>query len=236
MTDEKTKTPGIRFALTRPAIMIFNFQKLNGVTVNTLFTATQYKNKGEFKFSAGLVLNPDHANLNDIKKAINDVAQAASPGVQWNAIGKPLSNGDKHTDAKKAKAGDKYDGSYDWLRGKVVLTARSKFQPQLSVFNGRGNPPIELQDEALKAKYRDKFFWNAEVIAEIAFVWYPAQKEGDKPGVTAYLQSVLATGGGVRSTVQKPARETFSGYLGHASEIDPSGGAAVDDDEVPFVT
>lgn len=234
MTDAKAKPPGVRFVLTRPAVLIFNQQKLNGATVNTLFTPTQFKNKGEFKFSAGFVLNSDHPDLVAVKTAINNVAQAASPGIAWNAIGKPLSTGDKHADQKKAKAGEKYDGSYDWMRGKVVLTARSQFQPQLSVFNGKGNPVIQLEDEALKAKYRDKFFWNAEVIAEFAFVWYPAQKEGDKPGVTAYCQAVLATGGGTRTSATKPANETFSAYLGHATTEDPTGGAGVEDDEIPF--
>lgn len=215
-----------RFAFTAPAILIYN---------EGLFKATQYLNKGEFKFNGTFVLAPDHPNLAALKAEINKVAQAASPGIAWNAFGKPISTGDKLADKRKAKKGDKYSGDAEWMRGQVVLQSRSKFAPALSIVADKR--VIELKyDAALLAKYKAQFFFGAEVVVEVALVWYPAQKEGDRPGVTAYCQAVLATGKGTRLSGTRPAAETFTAYLGHATSEDPTGGAGIGDldDEIPL--
>ncbi len=225
MTDAKQTSA--RFVFTRPAVLIYN---------EGLFVATQYQNKGEFKYGAGFVLKADHVDLTPLKKAILGVAQAAQPGIQWADFGKPIQAGDKLADKRKAKKADKYTGDAEWMRGQVALIARSKFAPALSVFNAPGQPPTDLSDDALKAKYKNQFFFGAEVLVEVALVWYKAVKDGDKPGVTAYCQAVLATGKGTRLSGSRPAAETFTGYLGHASTESPLGGAgtAEMDDEIPF--
>lgn len=222
-----TQSTSARFVFTRPAILIYN---------EGLFKATQYQGKGDAKYGAGFVMKADHPDLTPLKKAILTVAQASAPGIQWADFGKPIQAGDKLADKRKAKKADKYSGDAEWMRGQVALIARSKFAPALSVFNGPGQPPIELKDdEALKAKYKNQFFFGAEVLVEVALVWYKAVKEGDKPGVTAYCQAVLATGKGTRLSGARPAAETFGGYLGHASTESPLGGAGTgDDDEIPF--
>lgn len=220
MADAKQSA---RFVFTRPAILIYS---------DGLYKATQYEGKGEFKYSAGFILAADHADLANLKAAINGVAQAASPGIAWKSFGKPISTGDKLADKRKAKKGDKYSDDAEWMRGKVALTARSKFPPALSVVIGQTS--LDLDDDALKAKYKNNFFWGAEVVPEIALVWYPAKKETDAPGVTAYCQAVLATGKGTRMNGGRPAAETFSGYLGRQSSVDPTGGAGMEDDEIPF--
>lgn len=218
--------PTGRYTLVKaPAILIYN---------KGLFEATAYQGKGTPKFSSGFVFAGDHPDLSGIKEAIAGVARAASPGIDLATIGKPLHKGDKLADKRKAKKGDKYTGDADWMRGKVVIIGRSQFPPSLSVFEP-GRAPIDLSDDALKAKYRDKFFFGAEVYAEFAFVWYNAVKEGDKPGVTCYIQSVLATGKGTRMSGARPASDTFAGAIGHLSSESPLGGSSADlDDEIPF--
>lgn len=222
--SEENKDLGL-YSLTAPAIMAHPH----------LFEARSFKGKGEPKFDANFVLDANHPDLAPIKNVIKEVAQAAEPGVAIDAFGKPLKSGSKLADKRKAERGGKYRDEAEYQRDKVVIIARSKYAPNLSVLdNGQ---VVELRDnEALRAKYKNKFFFGAEAIAEFRFVWYPATKEGDKPGVTAYLQSVLVTGKGTRLTGARPATEAFSGYLGKVSSEDPTIGVgeASDGDEIPF--
>lgn len=221
MSDAQ-KTTGI-FAMTRPGILAHP----------TLFTPKPFKGKngkekGEPKFASSIVLDTDHPDLAGIKSVIAAVARAAKPDVDLKTLKTPLANGTVLADKRKASRGDKYTGEAEFQRGKAVVIARSKFAPGLSVLeNGK---IIEITDDVLKAKYKDKFFFGAEALAEWNFVWYDAVDEGGKPGVTAYLNKILVTGKGTRIAGGRSAADAFSGFAGALSAEDPTGGYSQEDD------
>lgn len=225
MTD-KTTTSGVFVIQRAPGILCFP---------ENLFTAKAFerngKPQGEPKFGCQIVIGADHPDLADMKALIVKVANEASPGIDITAFGKPLNSGTKEADKRKAKKGAAYKNDAEFMRDKVVIKSRSKFPPVLCVIDNK--KLVELSDDALKAKYKTRFFFGAEVLVEITFVWYNAMKEGDKPGVTAYVNKVIATGGGTRLSTGTSAAEAFSGYLGKLSTESPLGGK-VDDDEIPF--
>lgn len=213
-----TKTEG-RVSLTIPVILAHP----------SLFEPKQFKKNGkpngEPKFSGNFVFAPDNADLKRMKTIAAQVARAKWPTRDLKELKFPFSNGDKLADARKAKSG-KDDGAYQ--RGKVVMSSRSKYRPRLSVVDsGR---IVDLEDDALIAKFKSKFFFGAETLAEFNFVVFEGGNGPD--GVTAYLNQVLATGKGTKIAGGASGSETFKGYIGSASAEDPTGGEL--DDEIPF--
>lgn len=215
MTDQQTDG---RFAIMNPVILAHPH----------LFEAQAYKangkEKGEPKFGANLVLTPG-PELDEMKKKAAAVAKAKWPTRALSELKFPFASGDKLADKRKAKSG-KDDGDYQ--RGKVVINARSKYRPRLAIVaNGR---IVDLEDDAAIAQHKAKFFFGAEVLAELNFVAY---ENPEKDGVTAYLNLVLATGKGTRIAGGASASEVFKGYAGSVSAEDPTGGVELDD-EIPF--
>lgn len=212
-----------RYALLRPVILAHP----------ALFEPKQFKKNGkptgEPKYSGTFVLPADSEDLKAMKTLAAKVARAKWPTRNFADLKFPFASGDKLADQRKAKSG-KDDGEYQ--RGKVVVQSRSKFAPRLAVIeNGK---IVDLDDDALKAKYKGKFFFGAEVLAEFNFVAYEGGANPD--GVTAYMNLVLATGKGTRIAGGSAASEVFKGYMGSASAEDPTGGgSSVElDDEIPF--
>lgn len=223
MTDKTSQASTAFIIQSKPVILCFP---------DNLFVASAVNGQGALKFGCQSVMANDHPDLGPMKNAIMAVAQQVVPGIEWNAFGKPLYSGTKEADKRKAKKGDKYNGDADFMRDQVVIKSRSKFAPALAIIENK--KLIELTDDALKAKYKARFFFGAEIIVELAFVWYKAMKEGDKPGVTAYCNKVIATGGGTRRSSGTSAADAFAGYLGKLSGESPLAGASPDSDEIPF--
>ncbi len=193
--------------------------------------------KGEPKYGASFVLEPNSPDLESLKKLFVRAAKAAKPDLtDFSKLSKPWKSGDKLADRRKAQLGDKYAGDAEYQRGKVVLTARSKYAPVLSVIKDRQH--IELADDALRAKYKDMFFFGAEVLFQVNFRWFDGIRDNDPDGITAYLNMVLATGKGKRLGNSRSSADAFKGYVGALVNEDPTEGldtGSVDlDDNIPF--
>jgi len=111
-----------------------------------------------------------------------------------------------------------------------ILVARSKFQPKLGVIDN--GTLVELEDDAQKAKYKGKFYSGVVAFASVNLVAYDRVGDGNKDGVTAYLNQVLSTGQGKKlgGDGGGSLASNFSQYLGQVVTEDPTAG----DDEIPF--
>lgn len=183
------------------------------------------KESGTPKFSANFLFEPDSDDLKGMKQIAAKVAKAKWPDRKLSELKFPFTLGD--TLAEKAKA-KKKDGEFN--RGKIVVAARSKFEPRLAgIENGK---PVDYEGEA-RIKAKPKFFFGAEVLAQFNFVAYDGV--GANPdGVTAYINMVFATGKGTKIAGGASASEVFKGYVGHSTTEDPTGGAGDEGDEIPF--
>ena len=232
MTDT-VHSDGI-FNLTQPVVMSFP----------QLFEAKAYmengKMKGEPKYSANLNFDADSEELKAIKALAAKLARAKWPdkpfvlttqeGVKIPQIVFPFTSGDKLADDRAAKG--KKDG--DWMRGKVVLTTKSKFEPRLSYVDRK--KIIDLEGDIAKQAAKSKFYPGVEVLAQLNLVPYEGVGKDGKPGVTAYLNMVLSTNKGARISGGQTASEAFKGYVGAISSEDPTApGASVDmSDDIPY--
>lgn len=218
MSDENA---GI-FTMTAPTTMTFpNLEKARAVEVKG-------KPSGEPKFSANYEFDVEHADLKGLKAKAVEVARAKWPGRDLKELAFPFTDGSKLADKAKAKGKDR-----EFSRGKAVLTARSKFQPKLSVVEpGKGLIDV---DEATLAMHKSKFYSGTQALGQFNFVAYDGV--GNNPdGVTAYLNMVVSLNKGEKLAGGQSAAETFKGYVGIASAEDPTKGMAMAelDDEIPF--
>lgn len=139
----------------------------------------------------------------------------------------PWSSGTELADNAKAKGKDR-----EFSRGKLVLTARSKFQPRLSaIVNGK---LVEYGDETPIASGKAYFYNGVEALVQVNFQAYDGVGETGADGVTAYLNLVLSTNKGKKLSGQgASAAEVFGSYIGKISNTDPTAGAELDD-EISF--
>ena len=233
MTEAVKTTEGI-YNLTQPVIMSFpQLLEPKAFTENG-------KAKGQPKFSANLNFDINSEDLKAIKTLAAKLARAKWPdkpffvtttdGVKIPEVIFPFASGDKLADIRKQKGKD--DGEY--MRGKVVLSARSKFEPRLSyIENGK---IIDLESEMAKQANKGKFYPGVEVLAQLNLSPYEGVGATGKPGVTAYLNMVLSTGKGARISGGQTASEAFKGYVGAVSAENPMApGAGADmSDDIPF--
>lgn len=192
------------------------------------------KETGEAKFGAVFVIEPDHIDLVNLKAKAVEAARLRWPGVDLKTLQFPFKDGSAEADKRVAKLkaeGKEDDKKGDFQRGKVLLKASSKFQPKLSIWPKGAAAPIELTDEAAFKMHGGKFYFGVKALFEVAFQAYDPVREGDKPGVTAYLQQLCSTNEGDRLAGGRSASEVFSGYKGTVSGIDPT---KAGDDEIPF--
>lgn len=212
MADEAVS--GI-YNLTEPVVMTFP----NLLTPKAF--GQKGKESGELKYSANFSFNPDSADLKAMKATAVRIARAKWPGRELKELCFPFSNGTKLADDAKANKKDR-----EFYRDKVIVAARSKYEPRLS---GIENGKVVDYEGDLRAQASKKFFSGAEVLAQVNFVAYKGV--GRNPdGVTAYLNMVFTTGKGVRIGGGQTAAEVFKGYVGTISAEDPTAGAAGIDD------
>lgn len=208
---------------------IFNLTKPVTMTFPNLFKARPFKRNGKEigdpKFDSSFLFDADSDDLKNMKALCVKVARANRPSADLKTLAFPFKSGDKMADAAKAKNKDN-----EVSRGKVVLSARSKYQPKLAVFeNGK---IVDLEDETAIARFKGRFYPGALVYAQLNFVWYDEVGQGPA-GVNAYLNMVLSTGKGTRLGSGRSAADVFSGYVGNISDVDPTAGQTIDDD-IPF--
>jgi hypothetical protein len=215
---EGTKVDG-RFSPNKEAKMVFpNLKEAKAVMKNG-------KPRGEPKFGARiLVTNPE--DIAAIKKKAVEVARAKWPGVNLKTLKFPFSDGAK--EAAKSKTNGK-DGSFYGDASTLVVTARSKYQPRLSIYQGPNKAPQELDGPTLATAW-NKFYSGAFVLPQWNFVAYdPVSDDGEaKAGVTAYLDQVMWIKDGQRIGAPS-ASEAFKHYQGSVSTEDPTG-SAIDDE------
>jgi hypothetical protein len=232
MSDEAVKNTSV--ATTTPVVMAFP------VLAEPRRFKQNGKESGELNYSAMFIFDPASEDLKRLKAAVIATAQARWPGRDIGAsfkagqFGLPFSSGnDQVLKAKeKAAASNKeYDGRADFMEGKVVFKAKSKFQPRLAfIENGRISAPLE--GPALK-QHAGKFYFGAEVLFEVALATYDKVGSSGTDGVKAYLSQVLTTGKGKRLTGGQDPASTFAAYAGKLSTEDPTQGRG-SDDEIPF--
>lgn len=212
------KTDGI-YNLTAPAIMTFP----------ALYEARKFKangkESGEPKFGANFTFEANSEDLKNIKQLAGKIARAKWPDRDLKTLKFPFTAGDKLADKRKAAGKD--DG--EWQRGKVMISARSKFEPRLAVvLNGK----VTDLDGDLKMKSKNQFYSGVLCYAQFNFVPYDAVG-GNPPGVAAYLNMVFSLNKGERVGGGQSAVEVFKGYQGALSAEDPTSAQTLDD-EIPF--
>lgn len=205
------------------ADLSFTFNEpVRGAYMN-IFDAKAFKKNGKEvgdpKFGLTLMMEPDYSALPALKAKIAEAAKSKWPSRPMSELKFPLSSGDKAAERAIAKGKNR-----DFMKGKIVLTARSKYAPTLAVLEG--GRIITLESDALKAKYKSKFYSGSFVAASVNFVPYEAD-DGDD-GVTAYLQSLLWVKDGERIGGRDQA-EVFKAYQGTTTAENP-----LADDEIPF--
>ena len=197
------------YNLTQPVVMSFP----------QLFEAKAFqkngKQAGEAKYSANFNFPNDSADLKAIKTLAAKLARAKWPDKPFGDLVFPFTPGDKLADQREEKG--KNDG--DFMRGKTVVSARSKFEPRLSYIE-KGKI-IELETETAKLAAKSKFYPGVEVLAQFNLVAYDGVGQ-NKGGVTAYLNMVLSTNKGARIAGGQTASEVFKGYVGAVSAEDPT--------------
>lgn len=206
------------FSLSEPQTLTFpNLLEAKAVQVKG-------KPSGEPKYSSNFEFEPASADLAAAKAKAVAVARAKWPGRDLKELSFPFTDGNKLADKAKAKDKDR-----EFSRGKVVVTARSKYQPRLSVVEG--GKIVDLEGDAIKARSR-VFYSGVQALAQFNFVAYDGV--GANPdGVTAYLNMVVSLNKGKKLAGGASASEVFKGYIGTASNEDPTAGDGLDD-EIPF--
>lgn len=219
------------FTFTHPVLLAF--------TGSLLTPRAQKDNKGnvrgEPRHEINLLFDPDHPDYDTIKQIIRDVA-AGHHDPSLGKLGLPIKSGTAMADKRNAKLAamsPPKEPDREYLRGKIVLIARSKYPPLLSRIIG--GKIIELHDAA-RVQNASAFFPGAEALAQVRFAWYEPSPLVPGGGVNAFLNQVLVTGKGTRfpGTGGRSASEAFKGYAGHVSDIDPLAGSDSLDDEIPF--
>lgn len=218
MTDA-TKTDG-RYTFTTAIRMPFS----NLITPTPV--GRKGKAKGEPKYSGTFLIPTDSPDLKAFKAKAAEVARARWPGRDLKELKFPWQVGEKR--AEKAQKNGK-DGSF--FNGNVVLDARSKFEPRLSILTGKAIRDLEGAQRALEGK--QKFYNGCYVVPQVNFVPYEGQEEdgvGNPDGVTAYLDAVLFVKDGPRIGGASGA-EVFKAYAGTVSAESATDG--LDDDDIP---
>lgn len=220
--------------MTKDTTGIYNLTKPVILAHPNLITARPFKDangkeKGDPKYGCNFVLSPDHPDFAGLKAKAVQVARAKWPDRDLKELRFPFKDGSKEADKRKARKGDKYTGDAEYQRGQIVLPARSNYEPALAVIDG--NPPrfVDLEGAARVANEK-KFYFGCEVLAQVNFVAYNKTSDDTKDGVTAYLNQVVSLNRGKRLTSAQSAAETFKGYAGTVSAVDPTAGAELDDD------
>lgn len=190
------------------------------------------------KYTAALAFDPAGEDMKNLKTLAVQVAKGFFPGrdvvgdsrLSPKLFAFPFKDGTVLADKRNAECArleKKPDG--DWQRGKIIISARSKYQPALGVIVA--GKVVDLDNPALIAQYKKLLDAGMEAYVQIKLVGYKGV--GANPdGVNAYLNIVTATGKGAAIfSGGRSASETFGGYAGKVSAEAPSAGL---DDEIPF--
>lgn len=179
---------------------------------------------GEPKLSAQIILDfgsPDHTAL----KAVFIECARSDPqfaSADLKTLGKPWDLGDNIN----AKALAEGKSSYDFLKGKVLLVART--QKELAFAYQDNGELVEVKNGLQLTEFKKRYFSGVHAHISVNLKTYA----GFGGGVTAYLQQVFIAGGGVKLSGGPAPSETFSRYVGRVTNEDPTKNLM--NDEIPF--
>lgn len=216
-----------RFAFTKEVRMPF------GNLLEARAVGKRGKAKGTPKFSATLLLTPDHPDYEAMRKQAVAVARAQWPGRDLKELKFPWESGDKRIEKEKASAVKENRQPRDnaFFAGTLALTARSKYRPQLAALqNGR---VVEYNDDNI-ALAKSVLYNGIYVLAQVNFTAYEGQQEdgiGNPDGVNAYLDMVMKVKDGERIGGSSPA-SVFKSYVGQMTDEDPTTGMPGDGDDL----
>ncbi|MGH7175191.1 MAG: ssDNA-binding protein [Minisyncoccia bacterium] len=201
MTDQNDKG---RFDFTEPVTL--NFEHI--------FTPHAYKGN-EPRYEADFEIDGDSPDLNAMKKAATAVARAKWPGRDLSTLHFPWRLGDALADKAKGKGKNR-----EHSRGKLVLKARSKYAPFLSVIM---NGELTAFGDARRPLAQQYFYNGVLVVPYVTFNPYENPAAGD--GINAFLDELISVrkgdriggGGGLRSQV-------FRQHVGSYTDEDPTAG------------
>ena len=221
------------FTFTAPGRLIFPT-----VTPSQLAEATKYYDeqvkKGNKRLRApgwevSLMLPMNHPDLPAIDAIIGRLIADNQPNedVNGNPIGgaaEPLKSGDALANKRKAaiaKLSPPKEPDREYLRGNLLLVARSKFPPALAaVING---VMTDLVTTAQQDAASRMFFMGAEALIQVRFAWYEPTALAANGGVNAFLNMVAVTGKGEPlGQAQRSATSVFKGYAGQVTNADPT--------------
>ncbi len=180
------------------------------------------KEVGDAKYDATLVLDAD--DVKALKDKMLAVAKAKWPSRDLKELKFPIKRAEQV--AEKAKKKDPTKDTSIYTDGTFIMSARSKYEPQLSYLDGK--KVVEFT-EANRGLAKSKFYNGCYVVVSLNFVPYEGD---DDDGVTAYLDAVLWVKDGPKIGGVSAA-EAFKGYIGTVSGEDPTGGEGAID-EIPF--
>jgi hypothetical protein len=169
--------------------------------------------KGDPKYDATIAIDPDGPDAKAIKALCTALAKEKWPNRD---IGADYKSGELrmpwHSGDKLAAKAEKNGKKQDFHKGRLVIVARSKDEPTLTVLvNGQPSDLEGLQ----RAGAKSKFYAGVKCGANFYFQAYDAVGEDGKDGVAVYLNGVLSTGQGERvmGGSRDPA-EVYSGFIG----------------------
>lgn len=202
------------------------------ISFPNLLEAKPFKGKngkaiGEDKYSLNWEIPADHVDLAPLKAlCIGAAKKKWGAGVVLATLSFPFSSGDKLADKKKVEKADGSDPR-GFSRGKVVIAARSQFPPALcAVVNGA----LKDFDGDTRPTAKPYFYNGVEGLVEFEANAYDGVGNDGKPGVNLYLKKVCSLNKGTKLSGGASAAETFKGYVGLKSEVDPTAGMNTDDE------
>lgn len=226
----------IKFTMTAPASMLYPT-----VIEPKAYAPPGTKAKPDAKksHSISFYMAPDHPDVVGMKGSLVAAAKAKWPGlniseeIKAGNLQLPFTTGEKLV-AKRTKkltaAGKADDHKLDFLLGKVVFKASSDFPVALGVrVKGQGDIDVTAENKGI---HKESFYTGCLGLGAFSYRAYDAIKDGDKPGVKAYLDMVHSLNHGPRIKIDgKSAADTFKGVAGASVTEDPTDGM---DAEIPF--
>jgi hypothetical protein len=191
--------------------------------------------KGEPRYDATFILEPDSEDLKAVKDLAITLAKANNPGKKLVArrltqnelddggyveINVPWKDGTKLADKAREAGKDQ-----EFFRGKIVLKAGSKYAPALSAIQGA--KVVEFNDPDTRSTHAKEFYSGGFYAPMIGFNTYKASgdpsESGYKPGgVGLWLNAICFVKNGPRlGGAGVNAAEVFKGYIGSVTEENP---------------
>lgn len=225
----------IKYTMTAPASMLYPT-----VIEPKAYAPPGTKPKPDAKksFSNSFYMPVEHPDVTAMKGALVSAAKAKWPGLniveelKEKRLKFPYTTGEAMI-AKRAKkqqaAGKTVDNKLDFLKGMVVFKASSDFPVALGVrIKGQGDIDVTAENKGI---HKEAFYTGCLGLGSFTYRAYDAIKEGDLPGVKAYLDMVHSLNTGPRIKIDgKSAADTFKGVAGGVVQEDPTGGELVDTD------